>query len=259
MSGTCNFLPTSSVNPENYYMAMRVYVPSVVVAISYFTIWKKIKKSSESLSTSRWVPWHTTTDLLIRVRRTFLTSSTETQHRLSQRDRKMSRMISYLCIGYLVFSLPAPVVRLADPTYEWPLLHVVYYLIYYIQFSVNFTIFAVSNGHYRKAYAFFFWEVICYPWRRGRPVSPSYASSTYGGGGALTGVTGSWRKRRTIISRSKSCSALDRRRRRPELAISAIELDALSTIQRPNTTGEYARRKCATLDSTRRTAISTFC
>jgi hypothetical protein len=53
MSGTCNFIPTGPFNPEHYYLALRVYIPSVVVIVSYIVLWKTVKVSSKFLKQSR--------------------------------------------------------------------------------------------------------------------------------------------------------------------------------------------------------------
>ena len=52
-SGTCNFVPNSSMNPEHYYLTVRFYIPSVVIMASYFVLWKTVKTSSNFLKQSR--------------------------------------------------------------------------------------------------------------------------------------------------------------------------------------------------------------
>jgi hypothetical protein len=86
----------------------------------------------------------------------------------------MSKTISRMCVLFMLFSVPATIIRLSDQTFSQPLLHVFYFYIHYAQYSVHFVIYAASNEQYQKAYAFFFSEVICCCRRRRRRNDTGY-------------------------------------------------------------------------------------
>jgi hypothetical protein len=53
MSGTCNFIPTGTFNPEYYYLVPLLFIPSVVLVVSYIVLWRTVKVSSIFLKQSR--------------------------------------------------------------------------------------------------------------------------------------------------------------------------------------------------------------
>ena len=65
-----------------------------------------------------------------------------------------------VCFCYFLFVMPIALVNIIDDTSTSPKLHLALFCIYWLQYSLNFFIYAARSEQYRKAYWYFLRKVI---------------------------------------------------------------------------------------------------
>ena len=66
----------------------------------------------------------------------------------------MTCTLFVICLCYLIFVMPISILNLADPTAEHVNIHLIFFCIYWLQYSLNFVIYALRSEQYRRAYSY---------------------------------------------------------------------------------------------------------
>ena len=64
-----------------------------------------------------------------------------------------------ICFCYFLFVMPIALVNIIDDTHFSPTLHLALFCVYWLQYSLNFFIYAARSEQYRKAYWYFLRKV----------------------------------------------------------------------------------------------------
>ena len=79
---------------------------------------------------------------------------------LDKRERRTTLTLFMVCFCYFLFVMPIALVNIIDDTSTSPKLHLALFCIYWLQYSLNFFIYAARSEQYRKAYWYFLRKVI---------------------------------------------------------------------------------------------------
>jgi len=141
-NGKCDFVEKDGLDPHFFFYAVGFLFPLAILVVSYFIIWKTSKKSSKYLKQ--------------------LTNENRTQ--LENRDHRLTIMILLVCGCYVVFVGPIAFINMYDVHVDVPELHLIFFFVYWLQYSFNFLIYALRNEQFRAAYNFFLafvWQSCC--------------------------------------------------------------------------------------------------
>ncbi|XP_023331522.1 protein trapped in endoderm-1 isoform X2 [Eurytemora carolleeae] len=142
--GKCDFLELNENDPHVLFYTVGFLVPLCILLVSYAIIWRMSRESSKFLKT--------------------LTAENKIQ--LDSRDHRLTIMILLVCGCYVIFVGPIALINVLDYNAEKPEIHLVFFLLYWLQYSFNFVVYALRNEQYRKAYKFFLshvWKTCCRP------------------------------------------------------------------------------------------------
>jgi len=133
--GKCDLIEASEtmIHPRKIFLTIAFIVPLIMIVMSYFTIWRTAIKSSSSLK---------------------LNSILETRKQLQSRDMKMTWTLFGMCFCYIVFVAPIVLCTLLEVQGEgWRgNVNLVCFIVYWLQYTTNFVIYAARSEQYRKAY-----------------------------------------------------------------------------------------------------------
>ena len=79
---------------------------------------------------------------------------------LDKRERRTTLTLFMVCFCYFLFVMPIALVNIIDDTSTSPKLHLALFCIYWLQYSLNFFIYAARSEQYRKAYWYFLRKVM---------------------------------------------------------------------------------------------------
>ena len=101
------------------------------------------------------------------------------QSQLSAREHRMTRTIGTICAAFLVCNLPAIIHKALDPRGTCLFLSHAFKVLFHVNYSFNFVIYAASSRQYREAYLLFLNDCIL---SCGKSDSLNKESSNQGGG-----------------------------------------------------------------------------
>ena len=78
---------------------------------------------------------------------------------LQKRDIRMTTTLFLVCFCYFLFVAPIAVANIVDYHVNKPEVHLGTHCLYWLQYSLNFVIYAARSEQYRKAYLFFLNQV----------------------------------------------------------------------------------------------------
>ena len=108
-------------------------VPCSIILASYLIIWIATRRVGKDLKGADVDP--------------------DTRSRIARRDFRMTFTILVICLCYFVCVLPMSIINIIDrPSEETADLYLSFYIIYWLQYSINFVIYAAKSGPYKEAY-----------------------------------------------------------------------------------------------------------
>jgi len=133
--GKCGYLSTNpcKVHPRKVFFSIAFFLPLSIMVKSYFTIWRTCSTNNSTVLKTN----------LIR----------------QNRDRRMTRTLFGLCFCYVIFVGPIVIATLFDFGRTWNL---ICFVVYWMQYTTNFVLYAGRNKEYRKAYVKFLRTAL--PW-----------------------------------------------------------------------------------------------
>ena len=78
---------------------------------------------------------------------------------ITKREMKTTWTLFMVCICYFIFVMPITLVNVVNVQLDEPKLHLALFCIYWLQYSLNFFIYAGRSEQYRKAYSYFIHKV----------------------------------------------------------------------------------------------------
>lgn len=78
---------------------------------------------------------------------------------LTKREIRTTWTLFLVCFCYFLFVMPIALVNILDKKSDSPQLHLGLFCLYWLQYSLNFFIYAARSEQYRKAYVYFLWKV----------------------------------------------------------------------------------------------------
>ena len=78
---------------------------------------------------------------------------------LDKREKRTTMTLFMICFCYFLFVMPIALVNIIDDTHFSPQLHLALFCVYWLQYSLNFFIYAGRSEQYRKAYWYFLRKV----------------------------------------------------------------------------------------------------
>ena len=60
-----------------------------------------------------------------------------------------------ICFCYFLFVVPMALVNMVDDNADYPRVHLSLFCLYWLQYSLNFVVYAARGEQYRKAYSYF--------------------------------------------------------------------------------------------------------
>ena len=78
---------------------------------------------------------------------------------LDKREKRTTMTLFMICFCYFLFVMPIALVNIIDDTHFSPQLHLALFCVYWLQYSLNFFIYAARSEQYRKAYWYFLRKV----------------------------------------------------------------------------------------------------
>lgn len=78
---------------------------------------------------------------------------------ITKREMKTTWTLFMVCICYFIFVMPITLVNVVNVQLDEPTLHLALFCIYWLQYSLNFFIYAGRSEQYRKAYSYFIHKV----------------------------------------------------------------------------------------------------
>jgi len=139
--GKCDFMSnTDDVkdNPNNFFYAIGFFLPFCILTASYYLIYRKSKSSSKYLKSL----------------------SHENKQQLESRDGRLTLMILSVSGCFVIFVGPIAMVNIIDHQVEAPKWHLGFFMVYWLQYTLNFIIYALRNEQYRKAYKYFIFMML---------------------------------------------------------------------------------------------------
>ena len=121
-----------------------IAVPLIIILLSYGKIWHQTRKNQKVLMS-------------------FLDNDSPVRYRAETDTTKLARTLLLICFSFLLFVIPFIIYQSMVDVGIFEGNHfvaVTIYCCYWLQFCTNFFIYAVSNEQYRKAYLFFFQNVV---------------------------------------------------------------------------------------------------
>ena len=79
---------------------------------------------------------------------------------LTKREIRTTWTLFLVCFCYFLFVMPIALVNIIDKKSNNPQLHLALFCLYWLQYSLNFFIYAARSEQYRKAYSYFIWKVL---------------------------------------------------------------------------------------------------
>ena len=67
---------------------------------------------------------------------------------IKSRERRLFITIAFVCMAFTVFGMPTTLTSLMEPYVESPNLYLITFLIYWLQYSLNFFIYSASNEQF---------------------------------------------------------------------------------------------------------------
>jgi len=133
--GKCEFISTNPclIHPKKVLMCIAFFSPLIIIIVSHFLIWRTCSTQNSAV----------------------LTSCPLRQNM----DMRMTRTLIGLCLCYVIFVGPIVFVTLFPVPPIWNL---VCYILYWMQYTTNFVLYAGRNPQYRKAYILYLRTSI--PW-----------------------------------------------------------------------------------------------
>ena len=78
---------------------------------------------------------------------------------LDKREKRTTMTLFMICFCYFLFVMPIALVNIIDDTHFSPRIHLALFCVYWLQYSLNFFIYAARSEQYRKAYWYFLRKV----------------------------------------------------------------------------------------------------
>ena len=78
---------------------------------------------------------------------------------LTKREIRTTWTLFLVCFCYFLFVMPIALVNIIDFKSNSPQIHLALFCLYWLQYSLNFFIYAARSEQYRKAYSYFLWKV----------------------------------------------------------------------------------------------------
>ena len=82
-----------------------------------------------------------------------------TSKQMASRNWRVTKMVMLISFMYVLFVLPITVCNIADSQVNYPQVQLACFCLYWMQYSLNFVVYAFRSGPYRKAYAFFYHSI----------------------------------------------------------------------------------------------------
>ncbi len=142
--GMCTLLPYDLEN-QTYlqfralFYAGRYLIPSVLMLGSYVILWCHV--------------WQTDRNL-----KSILTDTSVLKKSVLRREAKTSRALFLICFCYFIFVTPVAVANVFSINLDVETAQVLY-CIYWLQYSINFFVYAARCEQYREAYLYFLTNV----------------------------------------------------------------------------------------------------
>ncbi len=77
------------------------------------------------------------------------------RHQITARDQRVTSMICTICLCYLACNAPFVAVTLSGVGRKAPIVRKITENVFFMQYTLNFVVYAASNKQYREAYLFF--------------------------------------------------------------------------------------------------------
>ena len=158
MIGKCDFM---HINGSNTYPRQILYgigftVPCIATTFSYLVIWYYMWSNHKYLKT---------VGHRYRLSFSFTTSLnvcfhySDLKEMITKREMKTTWTLFMVCFCYFIFVMPITLVNVVNVQLDEPKLHLALFCIYWLQYSLNFFIYAGRSEQYRKAYSYFIHKV----------------------------------------------------------------------------------------------------
>ena len=79
---------------------------------------------------------------------------------ITKREIRTTWTLFMICFCYFLFVMPIVVVNIVDGSSERPAINLAFFCLYWLQYSLNFFVYAARSEQYRKAYVYFLRKVI---------------------------------------------------------------------------------------------------
>eukprot|EP00093_Oithona_nana_P013147 13147.XXX_212914_213954_1 [CDS] Oithona nana genome sequencing. len=127
------------INGSNTYPRQILYgigfaVPCFATTFSYLVIWFYMWSNNKYLKT---------------------VGHSDLKEMITKREMKTTWTLFMVCICYFIFVMPITLVNVVNVQLDEPTLHLALFCIYWLQYSLNFFIYAGRSEQYRKAYSYF--------------------------------------------------------------------------------------------------------
>ena len=72
--------------------------------------------------------------------------------KLDSRDHHMTWTILLLCFCYAIFSFPISILNMLGLEADWRKVQLCLFCVYWLQYTINFVVYALRSKQYRRAY-----------------------------------------------------------------------------------------------------------
>ena len=138
------------INGSNTYPRQVLYgigftVPCVATTLSYLIIWYYMWSNHRYLK---------------------IVGHSDLKKIITKKEMKTTWTLFMVCFCYFIFVMPITLVNVVNVKLDEPKLHLALFCVYWLQYSLNFFIYAGRSEQYRKAYSYFIYKMrdcICGP------------------------------------------------------------------------------------------------
>ena len=134
--GKCDFIP--SKNGHNglqvYLYAIGFSVPCIMTSLSYIMICWYVRSTNKYLKE---------------------VGHGNIRKIITKREIRTTWTLFMICFCYFLFVMPMALVNMIDVEGEYPHVHLALFCLYWLQYSLNFFVYAARSEQYRKAYSYF--------------------------------------------------------------------------------------------------------
>jgi len=125
--GKCDYMAKDGKDPKLLFWSLGFCLPLIIIVVSYLIIWRSSTQSSLYLRQN----------------------SLDTKRQINIRDRRMTATLFAMSFLYVLFVSPIVLCGIFKVLENWNL---VFFILYWLQYGLNFVVYAARSEQYRMAY-----------------------------------------------------------------------------------------------------------